>query len=76
MERPCEERAAHAASTVARARDMTGLSGGSGVSREAFCWALSEEGDLGLSTLTGVPAALGLGLAAMVPQGPAGQAAD
>lgn len=63
---------AHALGTVARARGMTDVSRNSGVSREALCRALSEEGDPRLSTLTSVLSALGFGLKVKVQGGPSG----
>ncbi|RBP16896.1 putative addiction module antidote protein [Roseiarcus fermentans] len=54
---------AAALGTIARARGMTKVAAGAGVSREALYRALSEDGDPRLSTLLGVAKALGLTLA-------------
>lgn len=48
--------------TIARARGMTKVAEGSGVTREALYRALSKDGDPRLSTLLGVAKALGLKL--------------
>ncbi len=47
---------------IARARGMTNVSKGAGVTREALYKALSEKGDPKLSTLLGVTRALGIRL--------------
>ncbi|HVV91825.1 MAG TPA: addiction module antidote protein [Hyphomicrobiales bacterium] len=51
---------AHVLGLVARARGMTGVAKGAGVTREALYKALSETGDPRLSTLLGVLKSLGL----------------
>jgi probable addiction module antidote protein len=53
---------AHALGIVARARGMTEVAKGAGVTREALYKALSENGDPRLSTLLGVLKSLGIKL--------------
>lgn len=53
---------AHALGIVARARGMTEVARGAGVTREALYRALSEDGDPRLTTLLGVIRSLGLRL--------------
>lgn len=52
----------NALNTVARARGMSEVARGAGVTREALYKALSESGDPKLSTLFGVLKALGIQL--------------
>lgn len=52
----------HALGIVARARGMTEVARGAGVTREALYKALSENGDPRLSTLLGVLKSLGVKL--------------
>jgi probable addiction module antidote protein len=51
---------------IARARGMTKVAREAGVTREALCKALSENGDPRLTTLLGVARALGVTLTAHV----------
>jgi probable addiction module antidote protein len=53
---------ADALGIVARARGMTSIAKEAGVTREALCRALSEDGDPKLTTLLGVLKALGVKL--------------
>lgn len=55
---------ANALGIIARARGMTAVANGAGVTREGLYKALSAEGDPRLSTLLGVIKALGLQLTA------------
>jgi probable addiction module antidote protein len=52
----------HALGVIARARGMTEVARGAGVTREALYRALSEDGDPRLTTLLGVMKALGFRL--------------
>jgi probable addiction module antidote protein len=54
---------AHALGIVARARGMTEVARGAGVTREALYRTLSQDGDPRLTTLLGVVRALGFTLA-------------
>jgi probable addiction module antidote protein len=54
---------AHALGIVARARGMSAVAKGAGVTREALYKSLSEEGDPRLTTLLGVVRTLGFTLA-------------
>ncbi len=56
----------HALGVIARARGMTEVARGAGVTREALNKALSENGDPRLTTLLGVARALGVTLTAHV----------
>lgn len=56
----------HALGVIARARGMTEVARGAGVTREALYKALSENGDPRLTTLLGVARALGVTLTAHV----------
>jgi probable addiction module antidote protein len=53
---------AHALGILARARGMTEVARGAGVTREALYRSLGQEGDPRLTTLLGVMRALGLKL--------------
>lgn len=53
---------ANALGVIARARGMTEVAGGAGVTREALYRALSEDGDPRLTTLLGVMRSLGFRL--------------
>jgi probable addiction module antidote protein len=55
---------ANALGVIARARGMSEVARGAGVTREALYKALSEEGDPQLTTLVGVVRSLGLKLVA------------
>ncbi len=55
---------ANALGVIARARGMTEVSRGSGVTREALYRTLSQDGDPRLTTLLGVMKALGFRLSA------------
>jgi probable addiction module antidote protein len=55
---------ANALGVIARARGMSEVARGAGVTREALYKALSEDGDPKLTTLVGVVKALGLKLVA------------
>jgi probable addiction module antidote protein len=57
---------AQALGVIARARGMTEVAHEAGVTREALCKALSETGNPRLTTLLGVPRALGMTLSARV----------
>lgn len=57
---------AEALRVIARARGMTAVARAGGVTREALCKSLSEEGDPRLTTLLGVLAALGVTLHAKI----------
>jgi probable addiction module antidote protein len=53
---------ANALGVIARARGMTEVARGAGITREALYRALSEDGDPRLTTLLGVMRSLGLRL--------------
>jgi probable addiction module antidote protein len=55
---------AHALGVIARARGMTDVARGAGVTREALYKTLSEDGDPRLTTLLGVMRSLGFKLSA------------
>lgn len=55
---------ANALGTIARARGMSGVARGAGVTREALYKTLSRKGDPKLTTLLGVMKSLGFRLAA------------
>jgi len=55
---------AHALGVIARARGMTEVARGAGVTREALYKTLSEDGDPKLTTLLGVIRSLGFKLSA------------
>jgi|SRR5579871_4621123 len=57
---------AHALGVIARARGMSEVARGAGVTREALYKALSESGDPRLTTLLGVARALGVTLTARI----------
>ncbi|MBF0305853.1 MAG: putative addiction module antidote protein [Alphaproteobacteria bacterium] len=57
---------AQALGVIARARGMTEVARGAGVTREALYKSLSEEGDPRLTTLLGVMRALGVTLSAQI----------